>query len=260
MVVHSVCARHGPLRRTKHDGGCERDRCLPCCNLAAGHRDLPTAIIADFALYEIGAVTRGVPAIAEGAIVSGNITKVASATDEAINGAHNRAIAAARKTEASMLDMVNEMLGCGLLLIERKKSVRHGEWCLMFASHDGIKNDTRVVFHFDARTGQRYMKLGANHPALFASWAEAQPFLRDAGIIANALPEPEREPQSSRTKSPIDVILDLVGHVNSQWKKARLDSLESISDEGKLQIRDQLEPLREKINAIWDALGPVEGD
>lgn len=180
---------------------------------------------------------------------------VITALDQAINDAHERAMKAFRRTEEALLEFANQIIGCGTLLLEKRKRVAHKGWCNLFKTWKG-KDCEGAIFQFDHSTGHRYMRVANRHPQPFRSWLEAAPFLKDAGIIAKALPEPSGHGNQHRHEITFSIAwLDFIGEVNTRCAKYPFgQTICGLDEHGKQLARDQLKPAKERIDELWGML------
>jgi hypothetical protein len=171
---------------------------------------------------------------------------------EEINKRHTSAVKLTEGLSAHILDTVNELRQCGLLLIEFKEKTKHGEWQSLFATAKG-KSCTDSTFGFDHSTATRYMKLARAHPEEITDLPQGIASVRDAMIAVGALPAPSgHKSQEAHLEPNVFQVLmrytaQLQGLVPEDHSE---DTVRAWAPEEKAQLKSQLEPIVRLYNVL----------
>lgn len=153
-----------------------------------------------------------------------------------------------------IVQAANRRRHCGLLLLKRKEQTSHGDWLGLFRSADG-KSKSTFVFPFDAQTARNYIAMAKHHPDEFVDLASVLRYQAQIGQDAGLLPQPEERQQSAHNQTFASALVSVAGRFQSAWTKFNADNwLNSLSEEGKAQARDQVRGMKDKVDALWEAV------
>lgn len=153
------------------------------------------------------------------------------------NAAHARCMALDEDVRDVILDKVNAIRECGLILASIKTGRKHGEWLGLFDP----ENETR--FAFGARTAQTYMRFAEALPREVTSLPDGirsiTAFMRATG----ALPPADPNDGEARNTNPFSALMDgvkAIRHTFTGW-----GDVKTWPQNRREQAREQLRPLVE---------------
>lgn len=182
--------------------------------------------------------------------------QVITALDQSINDAHDRAEGVGVAARDKFLEYANAVRELGLLLNVRRDQVRGGEskWCEMFATHHG-KCSEAATFTFDYSWACKWMKLAKAHEHPFTSIEEVREHHKLIGVSVGLLEEGTRPEQNSHDFNFSADFGKIIGRLDLFWNKHKGDDfIASLPSHAREQLAEDIRPLREKIERIWQTV------
>ena len=159
----------------------------------------------------------------------------------AINDAHALSQGSDQIIRDAIIEKCNRVRACGLLLMEAKASIGHGNF----------SNWIRDNLTFSCETAQLYMRYARANPQPIAELQDGILCLRDALVASGALSSSGHESQNRSTLTWLDhftsVAMKLTGFINGQIEKSGGD-VAAWPDEQRQAAKRQLQPIVDLYN------------
>jgi hypothetical protein len=179
-------------------------------------------------------------------------TELSASLIEQINTAHREVCASANSARDALIAQVNKARQAGIYLDALREQTPHGQWEQMFSS----KSRTGSVFAFSVDTALLYIKISERIKQPITELAEGMRSLKDVMVAVGALNAPAGHgDQKPGALTPLSFLITETGRMRSQWGKLGGDDyLKSLSPKGREDIANQIQPMHELINRIWNTV------